>query len=151
MQGLTRGVCTMVAAALLAGCAAIPEVTPVPASPSEPTPAPRTPVVSPYPSTRTPLPTAPPLPSPFGTPFDPAPEQLDAIRTDLTDRGVAPDTMTVISADQVTWNDGSWGCPRPGTVYTQALVEGARVVVEVGGRSYDYRFGAGATPRLCQR
>ena len=40
--------------------------------------------------------------------------------------------------------------PAPGVQYTQAQVEGTRVVVEAAGRTYDYRFGANDTPHLCQ-
>lgn len=60
-----------------------------------------------------------------------------------------PASLSVVSADRVTWNDGSWGCPTPGLGYTQALEDGFRIVVEVSGKTYDYRFGAGPEPRLC--
>ncbi|WP_418605475.1 hypothetical protein [Georgenia sp. SUBG003] len=49
----------------------------------------------------------------------------------------------------MTWNDGSLGCPEPGTVYTQALVDGYHVVLEAGGERYDYRVGGAADVRLC--
>ncbi|MFV0407518.1 MAG: hypothetical protein ACK5LN_11995 [Propioniciclava sp.] len=113
------------------------------------TPVVLTPVTTPYPTDRPPLTKAPPLPSPFGTPMAPTPAQLDAVRNDLTERGVDPAEMQVLSADRVMWSDGSWGCPQPGMGYTQALVEGSRIVVEVAGQSYDYRFGSGDGFRLC--
>ncbi len=64
-----------------------------------------------------------------------------------------------MATDDVGWsvprtsrfNDGSLGCPKPGVQYTQALVDGMRVVVTAGGRTYDYRFGTGDTPVLCER
>ena len=58
--------------------------------------------------------------------------------------------MTVISAEAVTFPDGSLGCPQPGMVYTQALVDGYKIVAEAGGKTYDYR-GTGSTFRLCSR
>ena len=57
---------------------------------------------------------------------------------------------TVVKAEPITWNDGSLGCPLAGQVYTQALVDGFHVIVEVAGREYDYRVGAGADVRLCE-
>jgi hypothetical protein len=40
---------------------------------------------------------------------------------------VAEDAVVLASAEQVTWNDGSLGCPQPGQSYTQGLVPGYRV------------------------
>ena len=56
--------------------------------------------------------------------------------------------LTVESQEGVTWPDGSLGCPEPGMMYTQALVEGYRVVIRAGERTYDFR-GTGTTFRLC--
>lgn len=134
---------------LLGGCVSHVEVSPMPESPRETTPEMVTPVVTPYPTNRPPLQTAPPLPSPFGTPVEPTPTQMDAVQQDLADRGIDDAGMLLVSADRVTWNDGSWGCPAAGVGYTQAVVEGYRIVVEIDGQTYDYRFGAGPTPRLC--
>ena len=51
-------------------------------------------------------------------------------RADLARRlGVDPDDLEVISAEEVTWPDGSLGCPEPGMSYTQALVDGSKVVL----------------------
>lgn len=73
-----------------------------------------------------------------------------AILSDLATRGVSTDGIEVVSAKAVTWPNGAWGCPKQGSVYTQALVNGYQVVVKVGSRTYDYRFGSTATPRLCE-
>ena len=40
---------------------------------------------------------------------------------------VAEDAVVLASAEQVTWSDGSLGCPKPGFSYTQMLVTGYRV------------------------
>lgn len=58
--------------------------------------------------------------------------------------------VTTVSAESVTWPDGSLGCPEPGQMYTQALVDGYQVIVEVGGTRYDYRVGSGTDVRLCE-
>lgn len=73
----------------------------------------------------------------------------DALEADLAARGV-DGTLVVVSSEAVTWGDGSLGCPEPGMAYTQALEEGMRVIVEVDGTSYDYRFGSRPVPRLCE-
>ena len=32
--------------------------------------------------------------------------------------------LVIVRAESVVWNDGSLGCPEPGMMYTQALVNG---------------------------
>ncbi len=63
--------------------------------------------------------------------------------------GSALPDLTVVEARAVTWNDGSLGCPEPGLMYTQALVEGYWVVIEVGGNTYDFRVGTNGDARIC--
>lgn len=53
--------------------------------------------------------------------------------------GVTIDEMTVVVAEVVQWNDGSLGCPEPGVLYTQAIVDGFRIVVETPDEEFDYR------------
>ena len=40
---------------------------------------------------------------------------------------VSEDAVVLSGAERVTWSDGSLGCPKPGRIYTQALVPGYRV------------------------
>jgi hypothetical protein len=63
--------------------------------------------------------------------------------------GLEPGAIEVVSAEPVTWRDGSLGCPQPGRLYTMALVPGYRVVLRVQGRQYDYHAGARGAPLLC--
>lgn len=49
------------------------------------------------------------------------------------------------------FTDGSLGCPESGLSYTQALIDGMRVVVTAGDVRYDYRFGTSEIPRPCTR
>lgn len=86
-----------------------------------------------------------------GTNDDVPPKRWAAIISDLTTRGVPIDSVALVSARSVTWNDGALGCPKPGQSYTQAQVPGMQVVVKVGEVSYDYRFGRSDNPQLCQR
>jgi hypothetical protein len=63
--------------------------------------------------------------------------------------GAPPEDIEVLSAEEVTWPDGSLGCPEPGMSYTQALVNGAKVVLRYEDRVYVYHAGADAKPFLC--
>jgi len=53
-------------------------------------------------------------------------------------------TITPISFDEKRWLDGSLGLPEPGMVYTKAIVSGYLVVLETGGRQYEYHCSAQA-------
>ena len=65
---------------------------------------------------------------------------ISQILDDAADRsGVPADELEVVVAEAVTFNDGSLGCPEPGMAYTQALVDGYRVVVTAAGEELDYR------------
>lgn len=86
---------------------------------------------------------------PTGTPADVPADRWSAIEDDLVARGVTG-TPELVSAEQVTFTDGSLGCAEPGQSYTQALVDGMRVIVSVEGTTYDYRLGEGDL-RLCTR
>ncbi|GAA1928267.1 hypothetical protein GCM10009775_20400 [Microbacterium aoyamense] len=92
----------------------------------------------------------PALPTPTGEPVDVPDARWSAIVDDLAQRDVAG-TPTLVSAIAVTWNDGALGCPKPGSSYTQAQIDGMQVIVTVDGVRYDYRFGNGDVPRLCGR
>lgn len=103
-------------------------------------------------ASRPPFQTMPPLPSASpGTPAQVSPARWQAILADLAARGLPTDAITIEAAERVTWPSSALGCPSPGRVYTQALVEGLRVVVLVGDQRFDYRFGNGDTPKLCER
>jgi hypothetical protein len=76
---------------------------------------------------------------------------VERARVDLAGRlGVEESAIEVVSAEAVTWSDGSLGCPQPGMMYTQALVEGARVVLSYGGTLYPYHAGSDGEPFLCE-
>ena len=54
---------------------------------------------------------------------------------------VPTEDITVVKALAVTWPDRSLGCPEPGMAYIQVQVDGALVVLEAGGRRYEYHGG----------
>lgn len=77
---------------------------------------------------------------------------VDAALTDLSQRlGIVENQVEVRSFARVTWSDGSLGCPKPGEVYTQALVEGSRVILAHDGDTYDYHAGSDDEPFLCEK
>ena len=66
-------------------------------------------------------------------------DPVDLAIADLAERlYVSPNSIDVVSAEAITWPDGSLGCPEPGMAYTMALVEGYQVKLRVGEQIYDY-------------
>lgn len=58
---------------------------------------------------------------------------------DLSARlGLPADEIKVLEVLEVTWPDASLGCPQPGMMYAQVVVEGLKVVLEANGRTYTY-------------
>ncbi|HJU52145.1 MAG TPA: hypothetical protein VJ815_07400 [Acidimicrobiia bacterium] len=57
--------------------------------------------------------------------------------------------IEVLEVEAVTWPDGSLGCPEPDQMYTQALVEGQRIILGHDGRVYLYHAGGDTQPFLC--
>ena len=62
---------------------------------------------------------------------------------------ITREQLVILRAEPVVWNDGSLGCPEPGMMYTQALVNGYWVVIDAAGEKYDFRVGRGGSFRLC--
>jgi hypothetical protein len=74
----------------------------------------------------------------------------DAALTDAVSRtGLTKSELEVLSAEAVTWSDGSLGCPQPGMLYTQALVPGFRIRVRAGTETLDYHAGRRGAPTFC--
>jgi len=51
---------------------------------------------------------------------------------------VAESAVVLTRAEQLTWSDGSLGCPEPGVMYTQMLVAGFRVVAKTSAGELTY-------------
>lgn len=117
-------------------------------------------------STQAPEPASTTTPSPSEgtfTSIDPSPsttaasppeylsqDLLDEVRELASDEaGIPLEEFDVDIAAQVTWSDGSLGCPQPGQAYTQALVDGYWVVLSHGGETYDYRSTTEEDFRRC--
>jgi hypothetical protein len=91
---------------------------------------------------------APSVPSPAAVNL-PA-DIVDPILDDAAARsGVPRDQLVVTRAEPVVWPDGGLGCPEPGVMYIQVLVDGYWVVVHTGKQELDYRGGERGGFRLC--
>jgi len=81
----------------------------------------------------------------------PAGTQVDQAVADLAGRlDVDAGAITIVAQEAVTWPDGSLGCPQPGMGYTQALVDGTRILLEVDGQTYSYHAAGTDVPFLCE-
>lgn len=77
-------------------------------------------------------------------------EDVQAAIADLaTNESVEPDAVTVAGYHEVTWSDGSLGCPEPGMMYTQALVPGSLLVLESNGELFSYHGANGKPYKFC--
>ncbi len=75
---------------------------------------------------------------------------VDFAKRALADHlGIGVDEIELLLIEEVTWRDGSLGCPQPGMAYTQALVNGSRLILEAEGREWHYHSGGGRDPFLC--
>jgi hypothetical protein len=88
-----------------------------------------------------------------------SPNTTDALPPDLlaeivtagaSEAGVDADAVDIVVAEQVTWSDGSIGCPEPGMMYTQALVPGYRVVLEADGQQLNFHATESGDFRFCE-
>lgn len=102
---------------------------------------------------------APSAPPPTESPTAPesspteAPSTLDAAvlmaQSDVADRTGDPAPAEVLVAEQVTFPDGSVGCPNVDGAVTQAQVDGYRILLGRGDRVWLYTAGDGEPPQLC--
>lgn len=68
-----------------------------------------------------------------------APEAALRARGDLTQRlGVDPDTIGLVSAEQIDWPDACLGIHTPGVMCAMVVTPGYKVVLEAGGKQYEY-------------
>jgi hypothetical protein len=76
---------------------------------------------------------------------------LDSILKDLAGKtSTSIRDIVLIQSQAVVWNDGSFGCPQPGVLYTQALVNGYWIILEVAGQRFDYRAANTGYFFLCE-
>jgi hypothetical protein len=77
---------------------------------------------------------------------------IEAVKAEIAaDAGVAARDVTIISAQAVTFPDGSLGCPSPGVNYIQVQVDGFIVVGTAAGATFDYRGTSPTDIRRCEK
>lgn len=75
---------------------------------------------------------------------------VDRAIADLADRlEIAESEIEVVEARFVTWPDGAVGCPKPGMMYTQALVPGYRIGLVANGTRHHYHGAHDRPPFHC--
>ena len=79
---------------------------------------------------------------PVGVPVNTAQVPREVRRAVVADAakrfGVSMNAVVLARAEQVTWADGSLGCPEPGRMYEQALVPGFRLVATTSEGALEY-------------
>jgi hypothetical protein len=89
---------------------------------------------------------------PIQPPTDRASQDLVAqAKSDLAARsGINVDEIELLKFEEVTWRDGSLGCPQPGMGYIQVLIDGHRILLRSGEKVYHYHSGGNQPPFLCR-
>jgi hypothetical protein len=88
--------------------------------------------------------------SPQATPPAEAEQAIRLAREDLAGRlTLAAEAAQLVSVEAVDWPDASLGCPQPGMMYAQVVTPGYRVILEAGGKMYEYHTDEGRFAVLC--
>ena len=78
--------------------------------------------------------------------------QIAFAKTDLAQRlDIPPGSVKLSGARQVTWRSGALGCPRPGMNYTEALVPGSVIYLQVDNVVHAYHAKVASKPFYCPR
>jgi hypothetical protein len=88
------------------------------------------------------------------TAVDPSLQNLiEQAKQDLAKRSTALliTQINVIEAKTLVWPDSSLGCPQPGMRYKQVPEDGALIVLEADGITYEYHSGGRRGVFLCQK
>lgn len=62
---------------------------------------------------------------------------------------VSENEVVLVSAERLTWSDGSLGCPEPGRMYTQMLVPGFRLTARTSAGQMLYHTDSRGTVVNC--
>jgi hypothetical protein len=78
--------------------------------------------------------------------------QIAEAKRDLAKRlDVTPESVVLSGAKQVTWRSGALGCPKPGMNYTEALVPGSMIYLQVDDVTHAYHAKFASKPFYCPR
>ena len=77
-------------------------------------------------------------------------QQIAHCKRDMAEKlQIDESEITVASVQAVTWRSGAMGCPKPGMMYTQALVPGMLIMLNAGDQSYRYHASTDGEPSYC--
>lgn len=76
---------------------------------------------------------------------------IEKARTDLAQRlSIPAGDIVVLQAENVTWPDGSLGCPQEGMEYAQVLTPGYLIRLSFGNQEFEYHASRGTTVIYCE-
>lgn len=76
---------------------------------------------------------------------------IEQAQADLAQRlSVSISDISLVDAKEVTWPDGSLGCPQPGMFYTQVLTSGYLIKLKYDSRDFEYHAGKAGSPTYCE-
>lgn len=65
--------------------------------------------------------------------------------------GITPSMIVVKQFEPKEFGDTSLGCAMPGQNYSQVITPGYQVILEAGGKEYDYRLDTNEAILLCEK
>ncbi len=67
------------------------------------------------------------------------PPVVDKAKNDLAEKlNTTPEQIQLVKQEKVDWPDTSLGYPEKGKMYAQVITPGFRIVLEAGGKLYEY-------------
>ena len=75
---------------------------------------------------------------------------LDQIKQDAATRASVPAAQVqVVSVEEVEWPTPALGCPLPGRLYAQVIVDGYRIILQAGSRRLEYHTDRASRWETC--
>jgi len=77
---------------------------------------------------------------------------IERAKEDLAQRlNILLTEIRLVDAKAVTWPDASLGCPQPGMLYKQVPEDGALIILQAKGITYEYHNGGSRGLFLCEK
>ena len=82
--------------------------------------------------------------------IEPLPQPvLIAVQAAASEAGVDQTEVRVLSFTQREWPSTALGCPQPGFSYAQVVTPGYEILLQAGGREYEYHSNLTSNVVLC--
>jgi hypothetical protein len=77
-------------------------------------------------------------------------KMIDLSRKNLSQKlNISIDQIVLISIQQIIWRDASLGCPKPGIDYIRVETPGYSILLDAGGKTYNYHTDESKRFILC--